>query len=416
MTNEKAQGATALAERPKKIQMNLEVRDAALKAFANRTISDPLEYAAVVREWQDKAFIVGATSLGAVLPDGVSIMPMVVVIDPSYDDDGRGGHVYHQRSIHKDRKIRGTYYKVVSLNAISLKRILDAAGVVIARSTRISPARYIYEHEVMGTMLTIDGTVQPIGLGLGSVDASDGSPEIGGWTPEAWEAGLALAEDKDKYHINGWTQQRVLRYRQFARQIAATKAVNRLAYAACGVQHSYMAEELAAKPFIIMRPVYKYDMSDPVIKRMVTAARLQATGLLYPGAAPEPAASGEFSHAMGDVSQMVDGDVAESDYRPASPEAMNAVVPDEAQPFEDGTSPLPDTWRVLDVTYTGDKVVGYDYFATVQQGDQKLTLFTPDIVIARKLKAASKDGQPRSIPREETNHRGQTYLQALDVV
>src|SRR3990167_128728 len=211
----KQQGSTALVERQPEPD-----RIARLTAS---NIKTPLELADRIREMRELAFILTPmTATGAIAP-GYEIVPVLEPIDPSVDpQSGRGADVYHQPSIHKTRKVGDDVFEPieVSLNSYALLRVLGDFGVNVHQTRWLQDGireRYLWVCETDGDIIDFTGQVRLLPTGVGSVDARDGSPDVGEWTPEAWvervreaDARKAKLSPKEQWKakpkaINGWT-------------------------------------------------------------------------------------------------------------------------------------------------------------------------------------------------------------------
>ena len=289
----KQQGSTALVER--------QPEPDRLAQLTASNIKTPQELADRIREMRELAFILTPmTATGAIAP-GYEIVPVLEPIDPSVDpQSGRGADVYFQSSIHKSRKVGDRKYEPVevSLNHYALLRILGDFGVNVHPTRWLQDGigeRYLWVCETDGDIIDFTGQVRLLPTGVGSVDARDGSPDIGEWTPDEWAQRVRAAEAKKANvqpdeqwkvkpePINGWTAERVMQVRRFGRQLAKTKSLNGLARK-LGVRQSYTIEELRRRPFVIMRPMFMPDMSDPRVRELVTMANLGARHLLFPAA------------------------------------------------------------------------------------------------------------------------------------
>jgi hypothetical protein len=395
-----------------------------------------------IEEIQQHAFVLSPMSAVSAIAPGYEITPVVVVIDASVDPvSGRGADVYHQSSIHKGKKIDGDWVPLeVSLNHYGLLKILGAVGVNVY-PTRWQydgvSERYLWVCETDGDVIDFDGRVRRLPTGIGSLDARDGSPDIGEWTPEEWQKRVDVANkqrekttEKDRWKVKpealagGWTAERVMNVRKFGRQLAKTKSLNGLARK-LGVRQVYTIEELKKKPFIIMRPMFMPDMSNPRIAEMVTAANLGARHTLYPGAtAPQETPmhiDAPVSHGHGEPQQTLTGEVVEQVQE--EPERMKtAAPPQDAEEVVDAPPPVEkkadapaaaDVFHIVKLLRKGkanDPTA--QYFVETKEG---VTLFTPDANLLKPLQAAAKDGQPREIQTERVMVADQPYRQIVEM-
>ena len=414
-----------------------DLRPAARMArMTGGNIKTAAELADRTREMQEQAFILSPMSAVSTIAPGYEITPVVVAIDPSCDPvSGRGADVYFQPSIHKrvDTRDRNSAPAEVSLNHYGLLRILGAVGVNVQESRWTADGngaeRYLWVCETGGTVVDFDGRVRSLPAGIGSLDARDGSPDIGEWTPEEWGRRVAVAEKQREKTpkseqwkvkpepIGGWTAERVMQVRKYGRQLAKTKSLNGLARK-LGVRQSYTVAELKAKPFVVLRVMYMPDLSNPRIAEMVAAANLGGLATLYPAAAgaPQPQLEAPVSHAYGERGQTLDGAVVEEPERMATaapPEDAQEVAEEPAAPAAApaATAPAPETYTVVKVLRKG-KDADAQYFV---QTKEDIVLFTTDAGLLRPLQAAAKDGQPREIATERVLVAEQPYRQIVEV-
>lgn len=423
----KQQGSTALVER--------QPEPDRLVQLTASNIKTPQELADRIREMRELAFILTPmTATGAIAP-GYEIVPVLEPIDPSVDpQSGRGADVYFQSSIHKSRKVGDRKYEPVevSLNHYALLRILGDFGVNVHPTRWLQDGigeRYLWVCETDGDIIDFTGQVRLLPTGVGSVDARDGSPDIGEWTPDEWAQRVRAAEAKKANvqpdeqwkvkpePINGWTAERVMQVRRFGRQLAKTKSLNGLARK-LGVRQSYTIEELRRRPFVIMRPMFMPDMSDPRVRELVTMANLGARHLLFPAApsyegAALPAAA-PVTHAPGEMGQTLDGHIVEPGPEPETIET--AGLPADAEELAlDAPAAMKQTIDVYHVTKGVQRGKGEatQYFFETKEGP---VLFTSDVAVAKLLKAAVQDGQPRQVPTEAVLVKGERYRQVMEVV
>jgi hypothetical protein len=431
---ETASSSAALVERERASQA--DPRLARLAPFMASHIRTAEEWRARVAAMQEAAFVLSPAWVGQIAA-GYEVTPTVVVVDPSVDPaSGMGADVYHSCGIHRcrKRKIKGQQgesdtwkheIETVSLNHHALLRMLAAAGVEVDAPRWLQDGtheRYLWVVESHGSILEFDGRRRPLASGLGSLDARDGSADIGGWTLEEWarrarvaEQQRAAAREEDRWKIKpdpigGWTAERVAQVRHFGRQMALTKSLNGLARR-LGVRQAYGIEELARKPFVFMRLIWMPDLTNPRVAEMVAAAQLGATALLYPQVAAEG-----VTHGYGEPARTLAASreaVAETPTEPVAPPAT-APIPADSEPvvFDDEPSrPAVPAYVVTRVTKRGPEGAR-QYFAATAEG---VTLYTRDLAIAKALAAAAKDGQPRVVTAERVAVDGQTYAQVVDL-
>lgn len=401
-----------------------------------RTAQELRERVAAV---QEVAFVLTPAIFAQFAP-GYQGTPQVVVIDPSVDpESGRGNDVYFQRSIHKSRKNeQGDWVPLeVSLNKYGLLRILQACGVDVSDPTWIQDGEkeaYLWMCQVGGTVLEFTGHKRKLPPGIGSLDARDGSADIGEWTPEAWAEKVKIANaqrektaEKDRWKvkpepINGWTAERVMQLRTKGRQITQAKAINSLARN-LGVRQSYTIEELRRKPFVTVQVSFVPDMTNPEIAKMVTAHHLGALNTLYPaaGAALPPATTGTepITHAYGEAGQTFEGELAAQEpaermKTAAPPQGLEEVAEPEpakkAEPEKQQALPIYTILKVFRKGKAGAPDV--QYFVETKEG---VTLFTKDESLLGTLQAAAKDNQPRQIETERIMVADQPYREIMEI-
>lgn len=149
----------------------------------------------------------------------------------------------------------------VALTKISLMRLSAALGISWTGTRRLDTGarRFYWNVEVHGEYRAPDGTLQKINASR-EVDFTDGSAQI---------AGKSTAE--------------VAQMRKHGQQLAETKAKLR-AIRDFGVKPKYTRHDLR-KPFLVCRFSFMPDMQNPEVAKLVTAAALGVTHLLY-GQAP----------------------------------------------------------------------------------------------------------------------------------
>lgn len=369
----------------------------------------PAEIVERIREMRSVAHVLSPAVTAASIPEHITINTVVEVIDTTVDaKTGRGNDIYFQASIHKsDRQGRGDDAVVTplegSLNATAIKRILAAAGVSVTHSDQIPTGdQNHWKWQSKGKMRDFDGSWRELPPGTAEIDLRDGSSQIGEWTKEEWqkreaEAVARLEREKvpekdrwmNKYKpkpINGWTADRVMSARRFGLRLAEAKSLNALGRN-FGLKQIYSLEELK-KPFVIFRATFAPDMTDPDIKKMVTAAELGATNLLFPGerqalppAPPAPAVEAEAAA----VAATEDARDEDAPFVPATTTAAATVA--EKAP----------TLHISDVRRVGKRF----YLMTKEAVDQRI--YTDDEQVASAAHAAMTGNKGVHI---ETEKRG----------
>ena len=419
-----------VVERGGEIDIRVPTRLARLTAGNVKTAAD---LTVRIREMQDHAFVLSPMTEIAAIAPSYEITPVLVVIDPSVDaETGRGADVYHQSSIHKREKVAGKWQPIeVSLNHYGLLRILGAVGVNVYPTRWMADGmteRYLWVCETDGDLIDFTGQVRRLPTGIGSLDARDGAPDIGEWTPVEWAKRVDVAnkqramtpkEDQWKIRpepINGWTAERVIQVRKYGRQLAKTKSLNGLARK-LGVRQTYTIAELTRKPFVIMRPMFMPDLSNPRIAEMITAANLGARNLLYPGSAalqeaPIAGDAAPVSHGHGDPHETIAGEVIS----PEAPERMqtDAAPEDTEEVVFDAPKQVPAADDVYHVSVVKCRGKGADaqYFVETTEG---VAFYTTDADLMKSCHAASKDRLPREIASERVMVAGKAYRQILEL-
>lgn len=183
------------------------------------------------------------------LPEGWEVQWYGFVLDCKTDGSSR--HIYREGNWKKD------------LYALTRSPLLDfwaSAGGSFVRSNREDDGRdpYLVRYAVMGAVKGLDGQILTSEMSK-EIDMRDGSEMAKSKTP----GDLAKS-------------------RQNILQLAESKAQNRVIRALLGVNPSYTLEELTSG-FVLMRLQFVPDMSDPMIKMLVTAQHIGAVEALYGG-------------------------------------------------------------------------------------------------------------------------------------
>jgi hypothetical protein len=286
--------------------------------------------------------VIGPVAAVSSLSNGYGASVTAVLLDSAVNANGNGTDCYFSKAFMRPGE--------VGISRIGLAKISQAVGVVwrphpFTRRVDDGSKEFYVEYHVEGDYRVHDGSLQMVS-GTAHVDYSDGSPDIGGWTPDAWamlvDTNRTLKKDDQVWAIGGWSEKRVLMARQKVLERAETLAKNR-AIRDLGIRQVYTVEELR-KPFLCVRFAYAFDMTDETVKRMVTQAHLQASGLLGfssdASVAPQPA--GVPAVAVVALPPMdppaterpVAGQVVEAAPTPASP-AAPAAAPVDVPLFED---------------------------------------------------------------------------------
>lgn len=405
-------GTTALAERK---------QGADVVGLAGTQIKTPSELAERIRAVQDQAFVLSPMAAVAAIAPGYVVNPVVVVIDPSVDaESGRGADVYYQPAIHKKHKQGDTWVpEEVSLNKNGLLKILVASGANVYPTQRLDDGTRAYYWSVMaqGDITDFDGRIRRLPPGSEEIDLRDGSPQVGGWTPEEWARNVREAEAKKAKlpenqqwkakpePIGGWTAERVMQARKFGLQLAESKALNRLARN-LGIRQSYRIAELTAKPFVIFRASFVPDLTDPAVRMAVTQASLGARQLLYGSRPQEVATTGEPPLHHGEVGQVLDGQtVAGIEETLAKPLVTDAAPSDAAEVDFDEPSAAP-AYHVKAIRQGGEW-----YYVETAEGP---VLVTNDKAVAKGLNDLRKTGLAFEADTERVAIAGKSYAQVLE--
>lgn len=252
---------------------------AALEA-SPEPITDPRTFAARLDQLTQAYNVLSppVQVLGGFAP-GWTLTASLVKINTAVNDDGQGPETYHDRVFMKSADQR-------ALNRVGLLKIATAAGIKWTPNTGRrddGTERYLWQYFAEGLVDTPDGSYQIIS-GEVEIDLRDGSPQIGGWTPEAWaelmRANQKLPKDQRRFAINGWSDRRLQQARAVGLRLAESKAKNR-AIRSLGLQQVYSVQELA-KPFVVFKATYVPDQSDPMVRQLVAQRALHGRQILYP--------------------------------------------------------------------------------------------------------------------------------------
>lgn len=327
---------------------------------------------------------------------GWTVVASIVRVNTTVNEDGQGPETYIDRGFMKGRDQR-------ALNRVGLMKIAAAAGVKWTPQTgRRDDGRvpHLWQYYAEGVVDTPDGSYQIIS-GEVEIDLRDGSPQIGGWTPEAWQALLEQNRHRQKsdqvWAINGWSEKRLMQARSMGLRLSETKAKNR-AIRSLGLQQVYTVKELE-KPFVVFRAMYVPDTSDPVIRRMVAERALHGRQALYPAAPPAtsylaaplpPAATLETSCAETDAPMPPVASV--SSVAAAVPPRAAATGPEPSPPATAAAPATPLPLRVVavdrrQVTRRSDGRQFTKWLVTDSNGEQHSTMSKTIGELAEKLQA-----------------------------
>lgn len=272
-------------------------------------ISTPEEYRGALLRWQESHFniLTPFTNISALAPQH-GILTSLVQVNP----DKAAGEVYDGLPFLKGGE--------VSLAKVGLRKLAECAGIS-TQTERTDDRRiqHYWEFKAIASYRSIDGAIVTR-QATKEWDLRDGSPQMKGWTQNQIEEG-----------------------RKHGLRNCEARAINAaIRECGCGIKQKYTREELK-KPFVICRVMFQPDMSDPEIKRMVTAAALGGTTSLYPQAPREQ---------LGDAGGTVDIVEREEQGEPrrvgsgSTSQAPAQTAP--ATPAAD-EPPTPDAVRIADI-------------------------------------------------------------------
>ena len=273
----------ALAERPK---------------IPTQIITDPRALGDLIVEWSTFYNIVGplfVNSFAEMYGASVSL----VKVDSRINDQGQGPECYYDKQIHqRDER---------SLGKTALDKLSMAAGVSWSRMSfggDDGNGPHYYAYTAYGAYTSYDGAVQQIS-GHVALDLRDAATA-------------------------GWSQKRLAIARSFISRNAESNAKNRAVRQALALHQKYTLVELD-RAFLVLRPTFVPDMSNPAVAAAVTTLKLGGVDALY----PPPALPPGDPHAIDVQTEPSSGE--------ADPPARSAVdaVPEGAIEFS--PDPLPST-------------------------------------------------------------------------
>jgi hypothetical protein len=386
-------------------------------------LARPADLNAQLAAWRERYHVLSpSTHILGTFASGVVLTASIVLLNALVDDDGRGIDTYMDPGFMRKGPNGVNDPKAQrAINKIGLMRIASCAGIVwTERCGRRDDRRvpFVWEYFAEGDMLTPDGQWQTLS-GTVEIDLRDGSPQIGGWTLEKWEALLkenrGKPKDEQKWSVNGWSDKRVLQARRFGLSLAESKSKLR-AIRSIGVQSVYTVEELR-KPFVVLRAVYQPGADNLEGRRLVAERALFGRRTLYAIAETRRALPERFNDAIDDptVSPALVMDATSSPLPPpASPVATPppapvgpASPPEPAASAAPTQSPAPPALRIAQVerktiTRRSDKREFLKFFVTDSLGEIHSTMSRPIGELAEKLQAS---GDPVEISTS-TNEYG----------
>ena len=274
----------------------------ALQRATTSEITTPAQYESHLRIWQSEhAHILSPAVSFSDLPPQSALVASKIKLNP----DVNGGDVYQDNFFLKGQD--------VAIAKIGLSKIAQCAGISVETErmdSRTVPS--YWEVRATAKWIGFDGTPQSC-QGTVEYDLRDGSARLKGFT-------ASQIEQARKHGLAG----------------AESRAINR-AIRQFGVKQKYTKSELE-KPFVVVRVVFRPDMSDPVQRAIVTQQRMQGTTALYPhGGTPLPPPDVPF----------VEGETIPE--RTAAPVATSTAQPKTAA-AEIETLPAPETVKRYTIT------------------------------------------------------------------
>ena len=271
-----------------------------------------------------------------------------------------------------------SYEGGLALTKISLMRICAALGISWTDTKRLDNGtrRHYWNVRVSGRYRAPDGTFQDIGDAR-EVDFTEGSAQIA-----------------------GKSEKEIAQMRKHGQQLAETKAKLR-AIREFGIKPKYTKEELQ-KPFLVVRLSFMPDMQNPEVAKLVTAAALGVTHLLYGSQQPPADENG------GDVPPELGGGQPAPAARQVG--AGKAEGPREAT-FDDD-EPEADTRPRHRIDHVLDKNAAGDWTIVLAGGAQHATAVKE---IAKAASVAGKAGKAVVLEAASDNGLSRIVeLQALD--
>jgi hypothetical protein len=313
-------------------------------------------YNTQVAAWRESGLnvLTPAVALSSI-PTDHKIIVSRVLINPN----PAGGEVYQNPLFTKNGE--------VALAKPGLEKLAQCAGISIDEIERVDSRTvpHVWSYRVYGHWIGFDGS-RIDRVATKSLDLRDGSPDIKGFTPNQVEQA-----------------------RRHGEAVCESKAINRL-YRQYGLRQKYQQQELAERPFIVLKLQWEPDMTNPVVAALLTQMRAGATRLMFPeGLAGAIDPKGLPAHQVppemrpkGETKD-VDDDEDETPQTSTTPqersfddvEAEDAAAQSKAKKADERL-------KVMGVTARGD-----DYYVTVSNGQ---TLHTKDKAIAKICNDARK--------------------------
>lgn len=327
----------------------------------SKIIQSPADFIAERDRWlAEHCHVMTPFAEFTALPPHYGIMPTRVRINPDVD----AGEVYC------DRTFCNADERAISKNGLA--KFAQAGGFKI-KTERTDGRQVLNLWEVKATItfVGIDGREQSIEQ-TEELDLRDGADRIAGFTPKQVKA----ARSKGLRHCE-------------------SRAVN-AAIRAIGIRQKYKVAELS-KPFVLLRVVYLPDMTDPEVRKMVTAQAIGGAANMFGGAGLGALAA----PAEPELLDVIDGTVQQ----PAAPSvAIKACTFDiEGSAYE----VVLETGEILTTT---DHEIGKQAKRLAGTGARVRCRLNDDETLAA-LEVLGND-QP-SAARRETDPRGDTAAESI---
>lgn len=197
-----------------------------------------------------------------------------------------------------DGRSNGLWYETdggkVALHRGPLDQLASLAGLTwdYVRRTDDGSVPLLWAFEAAATLCTFDGTRRQV-IRSRVLDLRDGSPEV-----------LDMIDAANRQQRGAGD--RISKARLHGAALCETKATSRVVRAALGLRGSYSKVE-AAQPFVFPTLIFVPDMSDPEVRRMVTASALGIVRTVYGPGAP----GGPVLHEPGTIVDVVDRDAGD---------------------------------------------------------------------------------------------------------
>jgi len=217
------------------------------------------------------------------IPVGFQAAVRMIVFPTDGQWDGRSNGLWYETDGGKLALHRGPLDQLASLAGLSwdyVRRVDDGTVPLL------------WAFEAAATLCTFDGTRRQV-IRNRVLDLRDGSPEIVDMLATANSRGRGADSQITKARLHGAA-------------LCETKATSRVVRAALGLRGSYSRVE-AAQPFVFPTLIFVPDMTDPEVRRMVTASAMGIVRTVYGPGAP----GGPVLHAPGTIVDVVDRDAGD---------------------------------------------------------------------------------------------------------